>query len=164
MKQDRGQRGDELTLRELEVLRLMPGCGARRTAWLLGVSIRTVENHRHRIFRKMGTWDRTSTVIRGADLGLILLGPVKDSAGGRRFELTSQQLDIIQLSAGYQVKQIARMLEVSTNRVKVQRNSILVGFNVHSMTEAIVVAIRSGQLDLQDVMLVVRESIGARGI
>lgn len=163
MRQDRGKRGDELTLRELEVLRLMPGCGVRQTACILDVSIRTVENHRHRIFRKMGTWDRSSAVIRGIDLGFISLG-VKDSSDARGFELSSEQLEIIELSAGYQTKQIARMLGVSKNRVKVQRNSILVGFNVHSMAEAIVVAIRSGQLDIQDVILVVRESIGAGGI
>lgn len=161
-RQDRGQRGDELTLRELEVLRLMPGCDVRRTAWLLGVSIRTVESHRHRIFRKMGTWDRTSTVVRGADLGLISLRAVEDSSEGHGLELTDLQLEIILLSAGYQSKRIARMLEVSENRIKGQRTSIFARLNVHSMTEAVVVAIRSGQLDVLDAISVMRESIGVR--
>ncbi len=65
-----------LTARELAVLDLMAnGLIATAIARQLGISPRTVSKHIESIYRKLGTHDRTSAVLRGQDLGIIRPGP-----------------------------------------------------------------------------------------
>jgi DNA-binding CsgD family transcriptional regulator len=61
-----------LTARELAVLDLMAdGLIAAAIARQLGISPRTVNKHIENIYRKLGTHDRTSAVLRGQDLGIM---------------------------------------------------------------------------------------------
>jgi two-component system response regulator NreC len=68
------RRDDDLTLRELEVLRLVAlGHTSREIARRLHVSVRTVETHRRRLHRKLGLRTRAELVDYALRHGL--LGP-----------------------------------------------------------------------------------------
>jgi LuxR family transcriptional regulator, maltose regulon positive regulatory protein len=65
-------RGDELTERELSVLRLLAGELSRREiADTLFVSLDTVKTHIRGIYRKLGASTREEAVGRGRELGLL---------------------------------------------------------------------------------------------
>jgi DNA-binding NarL/FixJ family response regulator len=65
---------EELTPRELQVLQqLAEGYPNKIIATQLGVSEHTVKFHINSIFRKLGVRSRTEAVVRGSQLGLILL-------------------------------------------------------------------------------------------
>ncbi|GAA1733135.1 response regulator transcription factor [Nonomuraea sp. AD125B] len=67
-----GDEGIALTAGELRVLDLMAdGLIAAAIARRLGVSPRTVSKHIESIYRKFGSHDRTSAVLRGFALGLL---------------------------------------------------------------------------------------------
>jgi len=56
--------GTELTSRELEVLRLVvEGKTNDQIGMDLGISVKTVENHLHAIFRKMGVISRVEAAV-----------------------------------------------------------------------------------------------------
>ena len=64
--------GIPITLRELAVLDLMAdGLITAAIARRLGISPHTVSRHIGSIYRKFGTHDRTSTVLRGQALGYL---------------------------------------------------------------------------------------------
>ena len=64
--------GVNLTFRELAILDLIAeGLIATAIAHRLGISPRTVSRHVESIYRKLGTHDRTSAVLRGQSLGLL---------------------------------------------------------------------------------------------
>jgi len=64
--------GVPVTSRELAVLDLMAdGLIAAAIARQLGISPRTVSKHIENIYRKLGTHDRTSAVLRGQAMGLL---------------------------------------------------------------------------------------------
>jgi DNA-binding NarL/FixJ family response regulator len=64
--------GVPVTSRELAVLDLMAdGLIAAAIARQLGISPRTVSKHIESIYRKLGTHDRTSAVLRGQSMGLL---------------------------------------------------------------------------------------------
>jgi len=66
--------GSPVTSRELAVLDLMAdGLIAAAIARQLGISPRTVSKHIENIYRKLGTHDRTSAVLRGQAMGLLPL-------------------------------------------------------------------------------------------
>jgi DNA-binding NarL/FixJ family response regulator len=61
-----------LTPRELQVLELLPlGNTNRDIARDLGLAIGTVKNHVEHIMAKLGVSDRTQTVVRSLELGII---------------------------------------------------------------------------------------------
>jgi DNA-binding NarL/FixJ family response regulator len=65
---------EELTPRELEVLQLLAeGLANRAIAHRLGISEHTVKFHVTAIMGKLGAQSRTAAVVRGTQLGLILL-------------------------------------------------------------------------------------------
>jgi LuxR family transcriptional regulator, maltose regulon positive regulatory protein len=65
-------RGDELTERELSVLRMLAGELSRREiADALFVSLDTVKTHTRGIYRKLGASSREEAVGRGRELGLL---------------------------------------------------------------------------------------------
>jgi DNA-binding CsgD family transcriptional regulator len=66
--------GIPVTSRELAVLDLMAdGLIAAAIARQLGISPRTVSKHIENIYRKLGTHDRTTAVLRGQAMGLLSL-------------------------------------------------------------------------------------------
>jgi DNA-binding NarL/FixJ family response regulator len=65
---------EELTAREIEVLRLMAeGFGNKEIASRLGISDHTVKFHISSILAKLGASSRTEAVTQGIRMGLILL-------------------------------------------------------------------------------------------
>jgi DNA-binding NarL/FixJ family response regulator len=67
------RRGDELTHREMEVLRLVAeGKTNAAIAQSLFVSLGTVKVHVERIINKLGVSDRTQAAVRAAELGFLL--------------------------------------------------------------------------------------------
>ncbi|MGH2660279.1 MAG: response regulator [Actinomycetota bacterium] len=64
-----------VTPRELEILRhLSRGLTMRQVATRLGVSIRTVETHVAKLYRKLGASNRVQAIAKATDLRLIELG------------------------------------------------------------------------------------------
>jgi DNA-binding NarL/FixJ family response regulator len=67
-----GERGDELSVRELEVLRLLvEGAGNKAIASRLGLSENTIKTHISRIFAKLGVQSRTEAVTVALQRGLV---------------------------------------------------------------------------------------------
>ncbi len=61
-----------LTARELEVLHLLArGHTSRHMAEALGVSHRTIENHKQRVFRRLGVQSQSQAVATAIRLGLL---------------------------------------------------------------------------------------------
>jgi DNA-binding NarL/FixJ family response regulator len=75
---------EPLTVRELEVLRILAG-GASTTAAseLLGISTATLRAHVQAILRKLGAHSRLEAVAEAARLGLITLEASRDRSPGR---------------------------------------------------------------------------------
>src|SRR5213078_1893180 len=72
-----------LTEREREVLRLVGmGSTTREISGRLGISAKTVENHKHRIFSKLGVHNQAHAVSIAVRKGLIDLGDNQWAAGG----------------------------------------------------------------------------------
>lgn len=62
-----------LTDRELEIMALIcAGHSVREVAGTLGISPRTVENHKRRIYDKLGVHSQSQAVAQAAQLGLVL--------------------------------------------------------------------------------------------
>ncbi|MDG9701544.1 LuxR C-terminal-related transcriptional regulator [Streptomyces sp. DH37] len=71
-----------LTPREITVLTLLgDALSATAMGRRLGISHRTVHKHIENIYRKLGTSDRLSTVLRARDLGLLGRGGASGAAG-----------------------------------------------------------------------------------
>jgi DNA-binding NarL/FixJ family response regulator len=67
-----GERGDELSVRELEVLRLLvAGASTKALAAQLGLSENTVKTHISRIFAKLGVQSRAEAVAVALQRGLV---------------------------------------------------------------------------------------------
>ncbi len=66
--------GEGLTERELEILKLAAqGLGNKEISDRLFLSIRTVQAHLHKIFRKLNAGSRTEAVIQGIKKGIIVV-------------------------------------------------------------------------------------------
>lgn len=132
-----------LTPRETDVLRLL-GRG-RRCAEIgaaLGVHPATVENHKRRVFEKLGVNGETQAVAVALRMGLLGSGSGSDSDSGsgpasgtdpgggagraavRPDGLTPREREIVALAAaGYSVKQTAHTLQISVKTVEsIQRH------------------------------------------
>ena len=67
-----GERGDELSVRELEVLRLLvEGASNKAIAVRLGLSENTIKTHISRIFAKLGVQSRAEAVTVALQRGLV---------------------------------------------------------------------------------------------
>ncbi len=123
-----------LTARELDVLRLL-SLGRRSTevGELLGVSARTVENHKRRIFAKLDVHGETQAVAEGIRRGLLRRQPASRPA-----RLTARESEIISLAAaGSSVKQTARALNISVKTVESIQSHLFRKLGVSSRTGAV---------------------------
>jgi DNA-binding CsgD family transcriptional regulator len=123
-----------LTARELDVLRLL-SLGRRSTevGELLGVSARTVENHKRRIFAKLDVHGETQAVAEGIRRGLLRQAP-----SSRAPRLTARESEIISLAAaGNSVKQTARVLNISVKTVESIQTHLYRKLGVSSRTGAV---------------------------
>jgi DNA-binding CsgD family transcriptional regulator len=117
-----------LTPREVDVLRLLVlGRRCAEIGAALGVRPATVENHKRRVFEKLGVHGETQAVAVALRLGLLGSGP---GAGGAApgpvgpAGLTPREREIVALAAsGYSVKQTAHTLRISVKTVEsIQRH------------------------------------------
>ena len=133
--------GVRLTPREAEVLRLL-GLG-RRSAEIgtaLGVRPATVENHKRRVFEKLGVHGETQAVAVALRLGL--LGDGDGSApgpgAGGAVGLTPREREIVGLAAaGYSVKQTAHALRISVKTVESIQRHLFCKLGVRGRTGAV---------------------------
>jgi DNA-binding NarL/FixJ family response regulator len=124
-----------LTGRELDVLRLLSlGRRSPEIGSILGVSARTVENHKRRIFAKLDVHGETQAVAEAIRLGLLrgappLRGPTR---------LTPRESEIINLAAaGRSVKQTARALNISVKTVESIQSHLFSKLGVSGRTGAV---------------------------
>ena len=124
-----------LTGRELDVLRLLSlGRRSPEIGSILGVSARTVENHKRRIFAKLDVHGETQAVAEAIRLGLLrgappLRGPAR---------LTPRESEIINLAAaGRSVKQTARALNISVKTVESIQSHLFSKLGVSGRTGAV---------------------------
>ena len=70
---DRDRRAGLLTERERQILGLLAeGCTSKEVAQRLGLSTKTVENHRARILVKLGVVNTAAAINQGSQLGLLV--------------------------------------------------------------------------------------------
>jgi len=124
-----------LTRRELDVLRLLSqGCRSSEVGALLGVSARTVENHKRRIFAKLGVHGETPAVAEAIRRGLLQGRPPPR----RVARLTPREAEIIELAAaGHSVKQTARVLNISVKTVESIQSHLFRKLGVTGRTGAV---------------------------
>ena len=105
-----------LTARELEVLRLVSrGLRSGDIAARLGISARTVENHKRNLFAKLNVHSEAHAVALAVRAGL--LPPSPAAAAGP--VLTPRESEILRLAAaGLSVKQTAHVLGVAVKTVE----------------------------------------------
>lgn len=106
-----------LTVRELEVLRLIGiGCTAREAARALGISIHTVENHKRRLFDKLGARSRVDLAASAARLGL-LPADVDPPSEQRRLTPVRRAVVLLRGRPGVALRTVRRLL--ADNKVAV---------------------------------------------
>jgi DNA-binding CsgD family transcriptional regulator len=131
-----------LTARESEVLSLL-GTGLRtaEVALLLGLSPRTVDNHRRRIYAKLGVQTAPQAVAAAASAGLLAPLPTDPHP----VPLTPRERQILELAdRGLSTKQIARLLLVSAKTVENTWRHLYGKLGVHGRAEALAVVHRWG--------------------
>jgi DNA-binding CsgD family transcriptional regulator len=123
-----------LTGRELDVLGLLSlGRRSLEIGSVLGVSAHTVENHKRRIFAKLGARSETQAVAEAIRLGLVRRPP-----GRRAARLTPRESEIIHLAAaGNSVKQTARALNISVKTVESIQSHLFRKLGVSGRTGAV---------------------------
>jgi DNA-binding NarL/FixJ family response regulator len=123
-----------LTCRELDVLRqLSHGRRSSQVGAQLGVSARTVENHKRRIFAKLGVHSETQAVAEAIRLGLLRGRPP-----ARWARLTPRETEILELAAaGHSVKQTARVLNISIKTVESIQSHLFRKLGVSGRTGAV---------------------------
>jgi DNA-binding NarL/FixJ family response regulator len=146
-----------LTGRELEVLDLIrSGRSVTEIAERLGISPRTVENHKRSIFRKLGVSSREGAVSRAAILDLLppsggeetfaSTGRLPNCEGmPQGMSLTGRERDILQcIAQGDSVRQTARALGVAEKTVENLQSLLYRKLGVHNRVEALAVAVSQG--------------------
>lgn len=123
-----------LTGRELDVLRLLSlGRRSLEIGSVLGVSAHTVENHKRRIFAKLGARSETQAVAEAIRRGLVRRPPAVRTA-----RLTPRESEIINLAAaGNSVKQTARALNISVKTVESIQSHLFRKLGVSGRTGAV---------------------------
>jgi DNA-binding NarL/FixJ family response regulator len=144
--------GFRLTPREREILMLLSeGDRVAAIAELLGVTRRTVENHKRHIFAKLAVHSTSHAVAIAASAGLFVTRqhvstPVRDRSGSVRIvTLTSREREILALAdRGFSTKQTARTLQVSAKTVENIWRHLFGKLGVHDRAEALAAVHRWG--------------------
>lgn len=139
-----------LTPRESEVLALLAtGMRTAEMALLLGLSPRTVDNHRRRIYAKLGVQCASHAVAAAASAGLL----APPDTAPQPVPLTPRERQILELAdRGLSTKQTARILLVSAKTVENTWRHLYGKLGVHGRAEALAVVHRWGttpRLDTQ---------------
>ncbi len=133
-----------LTAREQQVLALIgSGHTPRQVATVLGISPRTVENHKQQIFAKLDVHSQAHAVAYAVRLGLVGAPADRPSepAGPYPLALTRREREILaSISSGRTTRQTASELGISARTVENLQGSLFRKLRVHSRTAALVAA------------------------
>jgi DNA-binding CsgD family transcriptional regulator len=130
-----------LTAREQQVLCLISaGHTPRQAAAALGISPRTVENHKQQIFAKLDVHSQAHAVAHAVRLGLVGT-PGEPPAGPYPLSLTPREREILaSIGSGRTTRQTASELGISARTVENLQGSLFRKLRVHSRTAALVAA------------------------
>ncbi|NUR25640.1 MAG: helix-turn-helix transcriptional regulator, partial [Catenulispora sp.] len=131
-----------LTARESEVLSLLAaGLRTAEIAGLLGLSPRTVDNHRRRIYAKLDVQCASHAVAAAASAGLL----APPAIAPQPVPLTPRERQILELAdRGLSTKQTARLLLVSAKTVENTWRHLYGKLGVHGRAEALAIVHRWG--------------------
>ncbi|WP_203908596.1 response regulator transcription factor [Rhizocola hellebori] len=137
-------RSARLTEREVEVLAMVgSGLTAPEIADRLDIAPRSVENHKRRIYAKLGTHSQAAAVGAIAPLGILDARPnsVADSRLAAIPGLSRREYEILKLSShGSSVRQMATTFGVAPKTVEAQLSLLYRKLNVHNRAQALAVA------------------------
>ncbi len=132
-----------LTEREVEVLTMVStGLTAPQIAHRLEIGPRSVENHKRRIYAKLGAHNQTAAVGVVAPLGILDVQP-RATLDSRQTppNLSRRETEIVQLSAnGASVRQMATALGIAPKTVETQLTLLYRKLGVHNRASALAVA------------------------
>jgi len=128
-----------LTDRELDVLRLLSsGLIVGEVAKLLGIGPRSVENHKRRIFAKLGANSQSLAVSSVAMMGLLDVRPHPFVSTS---DLSGRDRDLLRLAShGASIRQMANSLGVASKTVETQLSRLYRKLGVHNRAAALAVA------------------------
>jgi DNA-binding CsgD family transcriptional regulator len=134
----------KLTAREQQVLCLIgAGHTPRQVAAVLGISPRTVENHKQQIFAKLDVHSQAHAVAHAVRLGLVGAPGERSQpdAGQYPVELTPREREILaSIGSGRTTRQTATELGISARTVENLQGTLFRKLRVHSRTAALVAA------------------------
>ncbi|VVJ24061.1 Uncharacterised protein [Amycolatopsis camponoti] len=135
-----GARTPALTTRERQVLCLIgAGHTPRQAAAVLGISPRTVENHKQQIFAKLDVHSQAHAVAHAVRLGLV--GAPAELPGPYPLSLTRREREILAaIGAGHTTRQTASELGISARTVENLQGALFRKLRVHTRTAALVAA------------------------
>ncbi len=138
-----------LTDRELAVLRLVgAGLTVPEIAKLLGIGARGVENHKRRIFAKLGAHSQALAVSNVAMMGLLDPRPHPMASD---MDLSRREQELLRLAAhGASMRQMASTLGVAPKTVESQLSRLYRKLGVHNRAAAVAVAHAFGLLTPDD--------------
>lgn len=140
-----------LTDRELQIVALVgEGRSVREVATLLAISPRTVENHKRRIYAKLGVHSQSHAVALATQFGL--LDPTGSEADWKYFgstpQLSPREQEILSsISHGDTVRQTAKALGVSIKTIENTQGRLFRKLGVRNRAGALTVAYGLGLLD-----------------
>ena len=138
-------RSGALTNRELEIISLLgTGHSVPEIANALGIGVCTVENHKRRIYAKLGVGSCGQAVGRATALGLAPPPRVPEAAP----ELTAREHDIlVSIARGDTVRQTGRALGIACKTVENIQSRMFRKLGVHNRAGALAAAYGWGILD-----------------
>jgi DNA-binding CsgD family transcriptional regulator len=134
-------RGERLTDRELQVLTMISsGLTAPQIASQLDIGERSVENHKRRIYAKLGTHSQAHAIGTVSALGVI-----PGISSNTVAQLSRREGEILRLAAtGQSVRQMARTLGIAPKTIESQLTLLYRKLGVHSRASALAVAHAQG--------------------
>jgi DNA-binding NarL/FixJ family response regulator len=137
-------RSARLTEREIEVLTMVStGLTAPEIADRLDIGHRSVENHKRRIYAKLGASNQAAAVGAVAPLGILDVQPrpTLDTRKASLPGLSRRETEILHLSAnGASVRQMATTLGSAPKTVETQLSLLYRKLGVHNRASALAVA------------------------
>jgi DNA-binding NarL/FixJ family response regulator len=145
--------GRALTDRELSIVSLMSaGHTGHDIAGLLRISPHTVDNHRRRLYAKLGVSSQSAAVARAIALGMVPWPWVASTTQPDRYAagptLTTREQEILNLIAcGATTRQVARALGIATKTVENTLTRLYRKLGTHNRAETLALAHRLGLVD-----------------
>jgi DNA-binding CsgD family transcriptional regulator len=137
---------ERLTDRQQQVLHLIgAGYTPQEVADALGISLRTVENHKQQIYAKLNVHSQAHAVANAVRAGMTTAGAVVSRRvlppWGQQISLTPREREILRsIGFGRTTKQTAAELGISARTVENLQGNLFRKLRVHSRTAALVVA------------------------